>query len=233
MKVIGLTGGIATGKSTVTATFREAGIPIVDADLIARQVVEPGQPAHRAIAQHFGPDVFLPNGTLDRPRLGQIIFADETQRRVLNGITHPAVRRRMLREVLCHYLHGSPLVVLDVPLLFESQLDRFVSATVVVYCDEATQLARLMGRDGFDETTARQRMAAQMDMEAKCARADIVIDNTGDRAATRVQVLRLIKRLTPGTLATILAVVLPVGGAFFTGAFLVRLLFGLLRRLTG
>ncbi|RKP36404.1 dephospho-CoA kinase [Dimargaris cristalligena] len=187
MKILGLTGGIATGKSTVSQVFRHERIPIVDADRIARQVVEPGQPAYRALVRTFGEAILHPDGTLNRPRLGQIVFADEQLRRRLNAITHPAIRRQIAWETLGHYLRGEPLVVLDIPLLFESRLDRFVSDTVVVYCPEDTQLHRLMARDTLDEEACRQRMGAQMSMARKCELADHVVDNSGEREVTQEQ----------------------------------------------
>ncbi|SAM06886.1 hypothetical protein [Absidia glauca] len=133
MKLVGLTGGIASGKSTVSRLLQEQQVPIIDADKIAREVVEPGRRANRQIREHFGDEVFLPDGHLDRPKLGDIIFTDPSKRKILNACVHPAVRLEMLKQVLYHWLSGAKVVVLDVPLLFESKLDRFVGTTVVVY----------------------------------------------------------------------------------------------------
>ena len=131
--VIGLTGGIATGKSTVSSLLRAHHVPIVDADVLARKVVEPGTPALAAIVRAFGPDILLPDGTLDRPKLGRIVFADEGARRKLNGIVHPAVRREMFWSVLRHWWRGERMCVLDVPLLIEGGLWKWVGKVVVVY----------------------------------------------------------------------------------------------------
>lgn len=113
--------------------LQERNVPIIDADKIAREVVEPGRTANKLIRKHFGDQVFLPDGTLDRPKLGQLIFGDPEKRKVLNACTHPYVRREMFKQVLWHYLRGASFVVLDVPLLIEAGLDRFVGTTVVVY----------------------------------------------------------------------------------------------------
>jgi dephospho-CoA kinase len=131
--VIGLTGGIATGKSTVSKQLKSFGIPVVDADVIARQVVEPGTPALAQIVKHFGQDVLLPDGSLDRPKLGAVVFSDEAQRKALNGIVHPAVWRAIFWEVVTHWLKGKKFCVLDVPLLIEGGMYKWVADVVVVY----------------------------------------------------------------------------------------------------
>lgn len=133
MKVIGLTGGIATGKSTVSNNLKSKGIPVVDADVLARQVVMPGTPGLRQIVKYFGADILFPDGTLDRKKLGSIIFNDETKRRKLNSIVHPAVRRAMGMEVLTHWIKGHKYCILDVPLLIEGGLYQWVAKVVVVY----------------------------------------------------------------------------------------------------
>lgn len=131
--VVGLTGGIATGKSTVSTLLRAHNISIIDADVLARKVVLPGTHALQKIANHFGQDILLPDGSLDRQKLGSIVFSDERQRKVLNGIVHPAVRRAMLWEVLRCWWRGERMCILDIPLLIESGLWRFVANVVVVY----------------------------------------------------------------------------------------------------
>ncbi|KAI8052179.1 dephospho-CoA kinase [Syncephalis plumigaleata] len=133
MKVVGLTGGIATGKSTVSRQLSQY-YPIVDADRIAREVVAPGQPAYREILKHFSdiPDLLLEDGQLNRPRLGQVVFGDAERRKALNGCTHYYIRRRMLWEIIYYWFLGEPVLILDVPLLMESRLDRFISTAVVV-----------------------------------------------------------------------------------------------------
>lgn len=121
------------GKSTVSRLLQEQQIPIIDADKIARQVVEPGRRSNKLIRKYFGDEVFLPDGNINRPKLGEIIFSDPEKRKILNSCTHPYVRLEMLKQVFYYWMIGSKLVVLDVPLLFESKLDRFVGTTVVVY----------------------------------------------------------------------------------------------------
>jgi len=131
--VIGLTGGIATGKSTVSSILKEKNIDVVDADLLAREVVQPGTAGLAKIVKYFGPSVLLPDGSLDRKQLGSIIFNDEAKRKQLNSIVHPAVSRGMLRSVLLHWIRGKKVCVLDVPLLIEGGLWKWVGKVVVVY----------------------------------------------------------------------------------------------------
>jgi dephospho-CoA kinase len=131
--VIGLTGGIATGKSTVSTLLKASHIPVVDADVIAREVVEPGTHALAEIVREFGSEILKPDGTLDRPKLGSIIFSDEAKRKRLNAIVHPAVRRGMFWAVIRHWWHGEKVCVVDVPLLIESKLYPYVGRVVVVY----------------------------------------------------------------------------------------------------
>lgn len=177
--IIGLTGSIASGKSTVAGMFTEFDLPVIDADKISRLVVEPGQQAYTDIVAVFGRDILLPDETIDRSKLGRIIFADKEKREQLNGIVHPAVRQKMLKE-RDHYIQkGYRCVVMDIPLLFESQLTHFVDTTMVVYVQELNQLNRLMNRNGFSEEEAYQRIQSQMSMDEKKELADIVLDNNG------------------------------------------------------
>ncbi|KAG9350148.1 hypothetical protein JZ751_026501 [Albula glossodonta] len=134
MFLVGLTGGIASGKSTVSSALRDLGCPIIDADVVARQVVEPKSPAYCRIVQHFGPEILLENGEIDRQKLGQIVFSSAEKRRLLNSITHPEIHKAMLKQIFFYFLRGYRYVVLDVPLLFETRrLTRFLNYTVVVY----------------------------------------------------------------------------------------------------
>ncbi|XP_040885172.1 dephospho-CoA kinase domain-containing protein isoform X2 [Toxotes jaculatrix] len=166
MFLVGLTGGISSGKSTVSSMLRELGCPVIDADVVARKVVEPHTPAYSRIVYHFGPEILLENGQIDRQKLGQLIFG--------------------------RYRY----VVLDVPLLFETRrLTQFLNHTVVVYCDPATQLSRLMQRDGLTQEQAEQRVAAQMPLNEKRGLANHVIENSGSREETHRQVLRLHTKL--------------------------------------
>ncbi|KAJ8364590.1 hypothetical protein SKAU_G00134210 [Synaphobranchus kaupii] len=196
MFLVGLTGGIASGKSTVSSSLRDLGCPIIDADVVARQVVEPNSPAYVRIVQHFGSEILLENGEIDRQKLGQIVFSSTEKRRMLNSITHPEIHKAMLRQILFYFLRGYRYVVLDVPLLFETRrLTRFLNHTVVVYCDPATQLSRLMQRDGLTQEQAEQRIASQMPMNEKRGLANHVIENSGSREDTHRQVLRLHTKL--------------------------------------
>ena len=188
MKVIGLTGGIASGKSTASKMLRELGAPVVDADVLAREVVEPGTEGWREVIEAFGPGIVLPGGQLDRERLARLVFADEAARRRLNAIIHPRVRERMQASVEEARAAGEPAVVLDVPLLMEGGLDAECDQVWVVYVDEETQLFRLMHRDGLPPEEARRRIAAQLPLREKAARADVVIYNTGAVEETRRQV---------------------------------------------
>ncbi|GAB6932912.1 dephospho-CoA kinase [Calditerricola satsumensis] len=185
---LGLTGGIACGKSTVLAMFARRGIPTVDADVLARRVVEPGEPAWREIVERFGADILLPDGRIDRKRLGALVFADEAARLDLNRIVHPRVRAAMWHEVEEAERRGAKLVVCDVPLLFESGLEDRFDAVMVVYVPPEEQLRRLMARDGLTREEALARIRAQMPIEEKRRRADYVIDNSGPLAATERQV---------------------------------------------
>eukprot|EP00064_Thunnus_orientalis_P001540 superscaffoldBa00000106_g1543 len=196
MFLVGLTGGIASGKSSVSSMLRELGCPIIDADVVARKVVEPHTPAYSRIVYHFGPEILLENGEIDRQKLGQLIFTNEEKRKLLNSITHPEIHKAMLKEILFYFLRGYRYVVLDVPLLFETRrLTQFLNHTVVVYCDPATQLLRLMQRDGLTQEQAEQRVAAQMPLNEKRGLANHVIENSGSREDTHRQVLRLHTKL--------------------------------------
>ncbi|AST97021.1 dephospho-CoA kinase [Shouchella clausii] len=185
---IGLTGGIASGKSLVATYLEKQGIPVVDADKLARQVVEPGEPALAQIVATFGQNVLQTDGTLDRKQLGAIIFGDEQKRKQLNQIVHPAVRQLMKKQAELYEQRGYTRVVLDIPLLYESNLFHMVNQVWLVYVDEATQLRRLIERDGLTETEANQRIAAQMPLTAKKAQADVLIDNNGTKENTYRQV---------------------------------------------
>ncbi|KAF6759798.1 dephospho-CoA kinase-domain-containing protein [Ephemerocybe angulata] len=195
MLVIGLTGGIATGKSTVSNILKAKGLPVVDADIIARQVVEPGTPGLAKIRAHFGDAVIQKDGTLDRKALGSIIFNDKKQRAKLNSIVHPAVQKAMFWEVVKHWFRGERLCVLDVPLLIEGPLHRMVGNIVVVYCSEDTQLKRLMLRDGSSQEDAVSRLRSQMPIAQKMAYANIVVNNSGTREELDVQVDGLVQSL--------------------------------------
>jgi len=193
MRVLGLTGGIGSGKSTVARMFIELGAEVIDADQLAREVVEPGKPALDEIRQAFGSDVLMPDGRLDRRKLAAIVFADPAARARLNDITHPLIRRRMRQEVEARR-HQSGTLILDIPLLLETPRPSFLKRVIVVWVDARTQLRRLTERDGLSETEARRRIAAQMPLDAKRSIADDVIDNSGTLEQTRRQVEALVRR---------------------------------------
>lgn len=188
---IGLTGGIAAGKSTVSRMLTDRGAALVDLDQIAREVVTPGQAALRLIAERFGPAVLNADGTLNRARLGEIVFSDEAERKALEAITHPAIRARMLERMEAFQSERPErLVVVDVPLLYESGLQSYFEQIMVVYVPRSVQLERLMKRNGLSEEEANRRIGAQMDIEEKKRMADIVIDNSGSLDETERQVDR-------------------------------------------
>ncbi len=188
---IGLTGGIATGKSTVAKLLTERGAILIDLDGIAREVVEPGQPSLSLIAERFGQAVLQENGSLDRKKLGAIVFGDAAERKALEAIIHPAIRA-VMRERMAYNESNSPhtLVVVDVPLLYESGLDSYFEKIMVVYVPREIQLQRLVERDKLTVEAAQRRLDAQMNIEDKKLKADILIDNSGDLANTERQIER-------------------------------------------
>lgn len=191
-KIIGLTGGIASGKSTVSNMLKTKGFTIVDADIAARKVVEPGELAYEQIIEAFGEGILLQDLTLDRKKLGALIFADEALRMKLNSIVHPAVRAWMTREKDRAIENGKKTVFLDIPLLFESRLTYMVERTILVYVDEETQLKRLMARNGLSEKEAQMRIRAQMPLSEKKALADAVLDNNGSLEETKQQLEKIV-----------------------------------------
>ena len=190
--MIGLTGGIASGKSTVSRLLAVHGAEIIDADLLARQVVQPGREAFKAVVAAFGDEVVAADGQLDRKKLGTLDFADAGRRKQLEELIHPQVHReRDKRRAEIRRRRPDALIVMDIPLLFETGMDGELAEVVVVYIPFAIQLARLMARDGLSEAASRARIAAQMDLEIKRRRATRVIDNSGSPEETRRQVAKL------------------------------------------
>ncbi|MEY8756130.1 dephospho-CoA kinase [Peribacillus frigoritolerans] len=187
-QIIGITGGIASGKSTVSLYLQELGFTIVDADLASRAVVEPGEEAYHQVVKAFGEDILLTDGNIDRVKLGSIIFNDQEKRLLLNGIVHPAVRNWMRVKTEAALASGEETVFMDIPLLFESKLTFMVDKTLLIYVDEQVQLKRLMNRNGLSETEALARINSQMPLADKKALADAVIDNNGDINETKRQV---------------------------------------------
>ncbi len=189
MLEVGLTGGIASGKSTVARMFVDLGAHLVDTDLLSRQAVEPGSPGLAAIVQAFGPGVLGPEGGLDRRGLREVVFRDPAARARLNAIVHPRVRELMAGE-LAHWRATDPagIVLVDVPLLFESAWAGRFAAVVLVYVPRAVQIARLMKRDGVSQAQAEAALSAQMDIEQKRGLAQFVVDNSGPITDTHSQV---------------------------------------------
>lgn len=191
MRLIGLTGGIASGKSTVARLLERLGAAVVDADLLAREVVEPGEEALQAIAARFGAEVLNSDGTLNRAKLGEIVFADPSARRDLEGITHPAIRRKADQRLERLRAAGVETAFYMAPLLFEAGIASRFPEIWVVYVAPETQLERLMARDGLERSAALARIASQMPMEQKRALGQVVVDNSGSKEELEAQVARL------------------------------------------
>lgn len=191
--VIGITGSIATGKSTVSKMIKELGYTVVDADIVARVVVEPGEEAYQKIVEHFGEEILLANGEIDRKKLGDLVFQNKEKRLLLNSIVHPAVRNKMNEEKELAFRRGEKVVFLDIPLLYESNLTYMVDKVLVVYVDQTTQLERLMNRNHLTKEEALARITSQLSIEQKRERADAVIDNRGTIEQTKTQLLSVLK----------------------------------------
>jgi dephospho-CoA kinase len=177
-RIIGLTGGIATGKTMVSNYLATRSCRVLDADLYAREAVEPGSAGLLAIAQRYGPHLVQTDGTLDRAKLGQIIFQDKLEKQWLEALIHPYVRDRL--ESTRKALSQEPILVMAIPLLFEAQMTDLVSEVWVVTCPEAEQLSRLMHRDGLTQEQAQARIDSQWSLKEKCDRADVAINNSTD-----------------------------------------------------
>lgn len=192
--IVGLTGGIASGKSTIAQLLKQRGFSIVDADIAARKVVEPGEKAYTEIVEEFGSDILLEDGSLDRGKLGSIVFENEEKRKKLNAIVHPAVRKKMKEWQEEELQTGKKTIILDIPLLFESKLTHLVERIIVVYVNEETQLKRLMERNGFTVEEAKSRISSQMPLREKLDLSDAVIDNNGTIEETEIQLDDLIEK---------------------------------------
>jgi dephospho-CoA kinase len=192
---VGLTGGIATGKSHVRARFEALGVPTIDSDVLARDAVAPGSPGLRAVIDAFGPDVLDASGALDRRRLGEIVFADAEQRRALEAIIHPVVRAAT-DDWFDTLGADVPLAIADIPLLYEVGRDRDLDVVIVTAVAPAVQAERIMARDGLTEAEAWKRIRAQMPVEEKAARADYVIRTDGSVEDTTRQVMAVFEALS-------------------------------------
>lgn len=194
MKIIGLTGGIAAGVTLVAGMFRDLGAVVIEADRVAREVVAPGTEANRKILAAFGAELALPDGSIDRRRLGQIVFKDAAARRRLNTITHPEIRRRIQEQVeRLAAERPDAIVLVDIPLLLDTAArDAFeLDGIIVVLATPEQQISRLIARDGLALEEAEQRLASQRPLAEKVTEADWVIDNTGSAEQTRRQVKNL------------------------------------------
>jgi dephospho-CoA kinase len=196
MKIVGLTGSIGSGKTTVSKMISNI-YPVIDADVIAHQVVEPGKPAYYDIIKHYGPEILVSSGIINRKKLGQIIFNNPDSRKLLNKITHPRIRMEIVKQVALYWLKGKESVVIDAPLLIEGNLHKWTSDIIVVYCSLEEQKKRLMMRDRFNEDEARSRINAQLSMEEKCKYATFIVDNSKDLDFTNNQVLKVCKEIKP------------------------------------
>jgi dephospho-CoA kinase len=194
MKRVGLTGGIATGKSYVVRKLREAGVAVADADVLAREAVAPGSAGLGAVVARFGREMLTPAGELDRRKLGALVFRDEAARRDLESIIHPFVRRG-IAEFFAAVPPDADFAVADIPLLYETHRERHFDTIVVVACTPETQVARVMTRDRLSREDAERRIASQLPIEEKVRRADHVIRTDGAHADTDAQVARLLRAL--------------------------------------
>ncbi|TDG47559.1 hypothetical protein AWZ03_005998 [Drosophila navojoa] len=192
MFIVAVTGGIATGKSTVAKVFERQGIPVIDADKIAREIVEPGQPCWQKIRAAFGDEVLLPSKEINRAVLGRMIFENKELRGKLNQITHPVIHRTIFWRVFKLFMSGHAWIVLDMPLLFETGiLMDFIHKIVTVSCDSEKQLQRLLARNELSETEAVNRIESQMPLEKKCEKSHFVVDNNGSILATEEAAMRI------------------------------------------
>jgi len=192
--IVGLTGGIASGKSTISSYYQSLNIPVIDADLEARLAVEVGEPAYHKIVDHFGTGILQSNGDINRIKLGEIVFSNEQERRVLNSIVHPDVGRRMDEKQRIAVEKGEKVVILDIPLLFENKLNKKVDKTILVYVSEDVQKKRLMKRNQLTFEQAIKRIRAQMPLEEKRILADELIDNNGTIEAATMQAKQILKK---------------------------------------
>lgn len=195
-KVVGLTGGIASGKSTVSQMLRQVGLPVVDADQVVRHLQQPGQVGLTALVNQFGQQILTVDGRLNRAALGQMAFSDDHVRQQLNQVMQPLIRETIMDQLTSFKQQGVPAVILDAPLLFEEHYDQDCDLVVVVSLDHDKQVQRLMRRNGYSKAAAEERIAAQWPLEKKTARADIVLDNNGTRQQLQQQVAKLVDFLS-------------------------------------
>jgi dephospho-CoA kinase len=200
MLVVGLTGGIVSGKTTVARMFKELGAKIIDADIIAREIVQPNKKAWTKIVENFGEEILKENQEINRKKLGSIVFSNQTKLNLLNKITHPVIIENIklhLSQIRQQATRDNEDVtcIIDAPLLFEAQLEKLMDKTIVVYISEKEQLIRLLKRDGMPIEEAHKRIRAQMPLKVKTNLADYVIDNSLSPENTKKQVIHLWKKL--------------------------------------
>ncbi|PNW77430.1 hypothetical protein CHLRE_10g436150v5 [Chlamydomonas reinhardtii] len=200
MRVVGLTGGIATGKSTVSRELSVQGITVIDCDKLAHAATSKGSWGWKRVVQAFGRDILTAEGDIDRERLGGLVFNDAAARRRLNAATHLPVALSLARALLLSWLSCKWVVVVDMPLLFETKSHKLTRPNVLVACSPEQQLGRLLARDGGSVERAQARIAAQMPLDAKKRLADIVVENDGSVEQLKAQVRRLSERLRRGSL---------------------------------
>jgi dephospho-CoA kinase len=197
-KVFGLTGNIGTGKSTVAWMFEELGVPVIDADEIAHEVIAPQTPAWKQIFEHYGKTVLLADDVIDRKILAQIIFQDQEERKFLESVIHPHVKKEIEQRVIKLSRNGHPFVIAEIPLLYEAGWEKLFDAVIVVRCNEEQEIERCSQKFGFDREETLLRLRAQYPLERKVAAADRVIDNDGGLEETKVQVTRLHQEMVKG-----------------------------------
>jgi len=197
MFLIAVTGGIACGKTSVCEVFQKYNIPVINADLISRQIVEPGKPVWKKIREHFGEEVFNEDQTLNRDKLGQVIFDNVEKRRILNRLTHPVIHRTIYKQVIKYFFLGKNFVVLELPLLFEvnSNLINYIHKIICVTTENDIQIARLMDRNNLSLTESKKRIQAQMSLEEKCKMSHFVIENSGSQKDMEEQAVKIINML--------------------------------------
>ena len=195
-RIIGLTGGIASGKSTMAKFFRDKGAAVLNVDAIAHHLSKPRRILYKIYVQHFGEAILQPDGNLDRRAIGRKVFADKNERQWLNEHTHPILEHVMRQQIACMQRKNFPVIILDVPLLFEAGWDKMTEENCLVFVDEAVQLERLMRRNGYTEAEAQGRIAAPMPLTEKKQRADTFIDNNGSLEDSFSQAEKLWKEWT-------------------------------------
>jgi len=194
MLVIGLTGGIACGKSTVSEMFLNCDRKVIDSDKISKSILDIDSSGYQEVIEAFGKEIVLPSGHINRKRLGEIIFNDDEKRQILNSIVHPKVVDAIKRRIQLYDLEGEDYVVVDIPLLFEAKLEYLVDFVVCVKVENEIQIERLMTRDGITKELALKKISSQMPLEEKCACADEVIDNSNSILDTKKQLVEILKK---------------------------------------